>query len=374
MVDVKRVIFTNQNGDAEVLLYGIIGRYWDVDTEVVIKEIDRLRKDGCKRITFFVNSDGGDVLQGQTLFNYLNRIDIDVTWVVDGVAASMMAMLLCNPTHKVKAAKYAKFMYHRIQGVVSGNPDEVRRRADLMESFEKDLIEMMATRMGSTTEACKEQYFSDGLDHWLSAEEALALGLCDEIIEGHMHIAAPATITDARDLFNYYNSQLVNLNKNSEFIMKHATIYARLLGMSETDSEDVLLEKVQQIVSDNATLKAQLQAVEAEKLQLENEIKAQQGAKVKALIDTAITAKKFGEDERGSYTELAETNFELAQTIIGKMQDVANPAGQLDNQDLLPKSIQGKSWDELHKSGQLENVKKKYPTYFEELRKEKFNQ
>lgn len=373
MVDVKKVILTNQNGDAEIMLYGIIGRYWDVDTTVIVREIEDLRKQGCKNITFFVNSDGGDVIQGQSLFNYLNRLDINVTWVVDGVAASMMSMLLCNPAHKVKSAKYAKFMYHRIQGTISGNPDEVRSGADMMESFEKDLIEMMAVRMKSTYEKCKKKYFTDGLDHWLSAEEAVKLGLCDEIIEGRMNIPAPTTITDARDLFNYYNNQIINFNKNSESIMKHAKIYAQLLGMPETDNEDVLLEKVQNIVNENATVRAQLQTANAEKTQLENEVKAQKSAKVKNLIDTAIAEKKFGEDERQSYTELAEANFELANKVIGKMSGVSNPANQLYKQDELPEHIKGKSWDDLHKSGQLENVKKNYPEHFESLRKVKFN-
>ena len=155
----KKVVVINQQGDAEIFLYGMIGRYESVDTHWIIKDIEELRKTGCKNLTFFVNSDGGDVIQGQALWNYLNRSGLNVSFVVDGIAASMMAMLLTNPAHTIKAAKYAKFMYHRIQGTVRGNPDVVRAGGDMMELFEKDLIDMMAIRMKVTADECKSKFF-----------------------------------------------------------------------------------------------------------------------------------------------------------------------------------------------------------------------
>ena len=196
----------------EIYLYGIIGRGLDIDTNDLIRDIEEKRKDGVRSFTFYVNSDGGEVAQGSTLFNYLDRTDVDITWVVDGIAASMMAVLITNPKHHVKAARHAKFMYHRVCGYVYGNSDETRAAADMMDSFEKTLIEMTAARTGLTVEETRNRWF-DGLDHWMSAEEAVKAGLCDEIVNTSMKIKELESITDARSAFNYYNNQIINLKQ-----------------------------------------------------------------------------------------------------------------------------------------------------------------
>ena len=138
-------------------------------------------------------------------------------------------------------------------------------------------------------------------------------------------------------------------------------IYAQLFS-TKVENEDVLLEKVQNAISEAVSVKAQLLIANEAKTQLENEIKALNGAKVKALVDQAIAEKKFGEDERAPYTELAESNFELANKVIGKMKGVTSPVSLLNKAE-VPEAFKGKTWDDLHKSGQLENVKKRSRNY-----------
>ena len=107
------IIINKVGGDtAEIYMYGVIGAGLDIDANVVVGEMEKMRRGGIRNFRFYVNSEGGEVTQGSVLFNYLDRTDISVEWVVDGIAASMMAMLITNPKHKVKAAKYAGFMYH----------------------------------------------------------------------------------------------------------------------------------------------------------------------------------------------------------------------------------------------------------------------
>ena len=301
----------------EMYLYGIIGRDMDIDTNKLIATIEAKRKEGVSSFTFYVNSDGGEVAQGSALFNYLDRTDVDITWVVDGIAASMMAVLITNPKHRVKAARHAKFMYHRVSGYVYGNSDETRAAADMMDSFEKTLIEMTAARIGKTAEETRSLYF-DGVDHWLSAKEAVQAGLCDEIVNTSMKLKELENVTDARSAFNYYNNQIINLKQQK----MDEKAFATALNISETSTEAEMLDSLRGVVNERETLRQQLQAEKDKVSGLENRIREFETAKVKNLIDAAVADKRIGEDDRDAYTKLAEQDFENTEKILNKMQPV----------------------------------------------------
>ena len=356
---------------AEIYMYGVIGSGLDIDANVVVAEIENLRKKGCRNFRFYVNSEGGEVIQGSALFNYLDRTDIEVEWVVDGVAASMMAMLISNPKHKVKAAKYASFMYHRVQGSCYGNSDEVRNLAAMIDTFEKSLVDMMASRMKVDAASVKKEFFTDGLDHWMNAEEAMRRGLVDEIISGK-NITSPKELLSSKDVFNFYNKQLINYKQNQKSMITNKAEIGKLLNIAEAEvSDDTVMTAVKNVLKSNSELQNQLKAVKDENANLKNQIGELNNAKVKSLIDKAIAEKKFGEDERDSYTRLANTDFELAEKMIGKMKGVERIVDHLDTEH---ESEEEKDWtfDDYHKKGKLENLKKTNKEKYNKLYKTRF--
>ena len=350
----------------EMYLYGIIGRDMDIDTNVLIATIEAKRKEGVRSFTFYVNSDGGEVAQGAALFNYLDRTDVDITWVVDGIAASMMAVLITNPKHRVKAARHAKFMYHRVSGYVYGNSDETRAAADMMDSFEKTLIEMTASRIGKSAEETRSLYF-DGVDHWLSAEEAVKAGLCDEIVNTSLNIKELENITDARSAYNFYNNQIINLKQQK----MDEKAFATALNISESSTEEEMLNSVRNVVNERASLRQQLQEEKAKVTNLENRLHEFEQSKVKNLIDSAVADKRIGEDDREAYTKLAEQDYENTEKILNKMKPVTRVKDSLDT-GTTPKEEEGWDWDKYHRSGKLENLKKTNPGRYAELHKAKF--
>jgi ATP-dependent Clp endopeptidase proteolytic subunit ClpP len=372
MTAMGNIKIVNKTGGktAEVYMYGIIGVGLDIDANVVVAEIEQLRKQGCRNFRFYVNSEGGEVVQGCALFNYLDRTDIDVEWVIDGLAASMMAMLITNPRHKVTAARYAKLMYHRVQGSVYGNSAEVRSMAEMIDKFEQSLIEMMAKRMNEPVDQVRQEFFSDGLDHWMTAEEARKRGLVDSVIEGR-NIAEPATdIRSAKAVFDFYNKQLLNIIKPSN--MDRAKI-ASLLNKQEKDIEadEALVAAVEAQANENASLRNELNAEKQKTASLEGQVKAMNAAKVKQLVDNAIAAKKIGEDERETYTQLATNDFDMAEKILGKMQGVTSVVDQLQK-PAVNEAEKGWTFDDYHKHGKLENLKKDNPQRYSELFEAKF--
>lgn len=371
MKDKTKLINKVDSTTAEIYMYGVIGSGLDIDANVVVAEIENLRKKGCRNFRFYVNSEGGEVIQGSALFNYLDRTDIEVEWVVDGVAASMMAMLISNPKHKVKAAKYASFMYHRVQGSCYGNSDEVRNLAAMIDTFEKSLVDMMASRMKVDAASVKKEFFTDGLDHWMNAEEAMRRGLVDEIISGK-NITSPKELLSSKDVFNFYNKQLINLIKKQKSMITNKAEIGKLLNIAEAEvNDDSVMTAVKNVLKSNSELQNQLKTVKAENASLKNQIGELNNAKVKSLIDKAIAEKKFGEDERDSYTRLANTDFELAEKMIGKMKGVERIVDHLDTEH---ESEEEKDWtfDDYHKKGKLENLKKTNKEKYNKLYKTRF--
>lgn len=371
MKDKTKLINKVDSTTAEIYMYGVIGSGLDIDANVVVAEIENLRKKGCRNFRFYVNSEGGEVIQGSALFNYLDRTDIEVEWVVDGVAASMMAMLISNPKHKVKAAKYASFMYHRVQGSCYGNSDEVRNLAAMIDTFEKSLVDMMASRMKVDAASVKKEFFTDGLDHWMNAEEAMRRGLVDEIISGK-NITSPKELLSSKDVFNFYNKQLINYKQNQKSMITNKAEIGKLLNIAEAEvNDDSVMTAVKNVLKSNSELQSQLKTVKAENASLKNQIGELNNAKVKSLIDKAIAEKKFGEDERDSYTRLANTDFELAEKMIGKMKGVERIVDHLDTEH---ESEEEKDWtfDDYHKKGKLENLKKTNKEKYNKLYKTRF--
>ena len=111
--------------------------------------------------------------------------------------------------------------------------------------------------------------------------------------------------------------------------MADKNIYALALGMPQDKDENEVVNHIQNLVRDKATLTASLQTKDTEIAGLKNELKAFKAAKVTALINQAIASKKFGEDERETYTNLAEQDFEGVEKIINKLPGVDPIAGKL---------------------------------------------
>ncbi|MDR0206679.1 MAG: ATP-dependent Clp protease proteolytic subunit [Bacteroidales bacterium] len=338
-----------------------------IDVPVLIQEIEQKRRKGCKEFTFYVNSDGGQCIQGQTLFSYLQRNKFNVTWVVDGIAASMMAAIISDPSHKVIANAYSKFMYHRVQGSVYGNADDCRNYATMLDKFEGSIYDMLARRMKITTQEARTK-FCDGRDHWLTAQEAMNLGLCDEIIPSDISI--PDTITDSKAIFDYCQNHIIN-QKSSE-MLKETKKFADALNMAETTDEDVVLTRVQAVVNERNAAQSELAAEKAKNLTLSQQVANYQKQKVTNLINAAVEAKKIGEDERATYTKLAEANFEDVEAILAKRQGVDKVVDKLDG-NVIPEAEKAWGWDEYHKAGKLENLKATNKAHFDELYKAKFN-
>ena len=140
-------------------------------------------EDPGKDIIMYINSPGGEVMAGLAIANTMNYIKCDVRTVSMGMSASMGAFLLSQGTPGKRCAlEDAQIMIHEVSAGTSGKRHDMKRSFDHTERLNNKLMTKMAARCNDDWDAerlaklCEE-------DIWLEPEEALEMGLIDEIIK-----------------------------------------------------------------------------------------------------------------------------------------------------------------------------------------------
>src|SRR2546426_8016232 len=143
-------------------------------------------EDPKKDIHIYINSPGGSVTAGLAIYDTMQFMTCDVNTYCIGMAASMGAVLLCAGT---KGKRYAlpnsDIMIHQVSGGAQGTASDVERQVDFMFKLKKRLIRIMAEHTGKSEEQVRGD--SDR-DYYMSAEEAKAYGLVDEVIKSRKQI------------------------------------------------------------------------------------------------------------------------------------------------------------------------------------------
>ena len=138
-------------------------------------------EDPNKDIQLYINSPGGSVTAGMAIYDTMNYIKCDVSTICIGMAASMGAFLLSSGAKgKRLALPNAKVMIHQPSGGAKGQATEIQIVAENILKTKKKLNEILAANTGQSVEKIAED---TERDNFMSAEEAKAYGLIDEIVE-----------------------------------------------------------------------------------------------------------------------------------------------------------------------------------------------
>ena len=140
-------------------------------------------QDPDKDIQFYINSPGGSVTAGMAIYDTMQYIKCDVATITIGMAASMGAFLLSAGTKgKRMALPNAEIMIHQpsagTQGQITDMAIHLKRLQIIKERMNKIMAENTGRTIEEVTAACER-------DNFMSAEEALAFGLIDKVIDHH---------------------------------------------------------------------------------------------------------------------------------------------------------------------------------------------
>jgi len=134
-------------------------------------------------INFYINSPGGLVTAGMAMYDTMQYINPDVSTIVMGQAASMGSLLAqAGAPGKRMLLPKSRTMIHQPLGGASGQASDVLIRARELERMKTELTEIYVTH-NSKGKTYEEFESAMDRDNFLSAQEALDMGLADKIIE-----------------------------------------------------------------------------------------------------------------------------------------------------------------------------------------------
>jgi len=153
----------------------------DVSASIIVAQLLFLEADDPEKdIQLYINSPGGSVTAGMAIYDTMQYIKCDVSTVCIGLAASMGALLLSGGAKgKRFALPNAEMMIHQPSGGARGQATDIQIVAEHILKTREKLNRIMADNTGQPLEVIQED---TERDNYMSAQEAKAYGLIDEVI------------------------------------------------------------------------------------------------------------------------------------------------------------------------------------------------
>jgi len=175
---------------AEIFIYADIGM-WGITANQFQQDLAALGE--ITDLTIRINSYGGEVFDGNAIYNNLIAHPASKTVIVDGVAASMASVIaMVADPGKLKMPENAWLMIHDPSGSAYGTAEELRKNADLLDKLKDGVIK--AYQRHATALTRDELWDLMEKESWISAADAVTYGLADKVIE-EIDAKEPATNT-----------------------------------------------------------------------------------------------------------------------------------------------------------------------------------
>ena len=154
----------------------------DASASVIVAQLLFLEaEDPEKDIHLYINSPGGSVTAGMAIYDTMQYIKCDVETICIGMAASMGSFLLAGVTKgKRLALPNAEIMIHQPSGGAQGQATEIQIAAEHILKTRQKLNQILAENTGQPLNVIS---MDTERDNFMSAEEAKAYGLVDEVIK-----------------------------------------------------------------------------------------------------------------------------------------------------------------------------------------------
>ncbi|MBQ9473585.1 MAG: ATP-dependent Clp endopeptidase proteolytic subunit ClpP [Bacteroidales bacterium] len=136
--------------------------------------------DSTKDITIYLNSPGGSVYAGLGIYDTMQYIQPGIATVCTGLAASMASVLLCAGTKGKRCAlPHSRVMIHQPMGGAEGQATDMEITVREIQKLKKELYEIIAQHSGKDYDTV---WRDADRDYWMTAEEAKAYGMIDEVL------------------------------------------------------------------------------------------------------------------------------------------------------------------------------------------------
>lgn len=161
----------------KVFLWGPVD---DNSAKEVMSQLMYLDMVGDDDIEFYINSPGGYVTAGFSIYDTMQSLNCDISTICTGLAASMGSILLSGGTKgKRSIQKHGKVMIHQPSGGARGQASNIEIQAQEILKTKKLSAQILADNCERKVEKVMKDF---DRDYWMNAEESIDYGIVDKII------------------------------------------------------------------------------------------------------------------------------------------------------------------------------------------------
>ena len=232
---------------ATIQIFDQIGEDWFGGSGLSGKQFsDVLAEVGNGRLLVEINSPGGNVWDGLSIYNQLRGRKAPVTTRVVGIAASI-ASIIALAGDRVEMADAALMMIHDPSGMASGTSEDMRKMADALDQHAQVLVGVYAKKTGRSPESIRAAMKSET---WFTTAEAIQFGLVDKPIKQlamaakwHPRAVSPKAPQSVRDAITKGIQQLAD-GYGSDTISKELVAKVQPIANGEIPDDDLVEEIV----------------------------------------------------------------------------------------------------------------------------------
>lgn len=374
------IVNNGEEKTAEIDIEGVIGfePWWSDDKKTTTKELmkNELKKIAnldVKSITVRINSYGGDVNHGVSMYDLLREHPAHVTTETHGHTASA-ATIIAQAGDTRRMSSTGLYLTHQAQTVAMGTADDMEATKKTLDTINNQIAEIYAKRSGKTVEEMREVMDRNrGLGEWLTADEALELGLIDEIHEPMEAAACAAPSKDALAVWNLPEipslAEEETEQQKESFNMFEWLKTALNLSPEQAEVLDAIPESVESVKADMQT--------QIDDLTSDKEGLAAKLVELEAMQEKFENAQALVADVTAKVAELEKVNAEQSEKLekltagVKPIEQDDQPADSLRTiVDKIKAKVEetGKSYEDCAKIVYSEN-KDVYKSFVESPRK-----
>jgi|SRR5690625_2609635 len=233
---IKGIQIKNKNNNrATIYIYGEIGE--DVKSNDLRKELQGMKN--TKEINVHINSGGGEVFEGNAIYQILNDHPAKINVHIDSLAGSI-ASVIAMSGDTVNIAENGMLMIHNALTLTYGNSSEMRKMANDLDKINDSIRQSYLSRELTIDEEKLIELMDD--ETWLTAKEAKELGFVD-VVSKPKRIAASIT----KEQLKMYNNVP---NINDEDIIEEDEEQVEV-----KDDNEVIIELLEKILENQEEFK-----------------------------------------------------------------------------------------------------------------------
>lgn len=357
-----------ESNKAILYIYGRVGGDY-LNVENISYLLDDINKDNYSQIDIHLHTSGGSVIEGNIIYNFLKSFKGTVDIYIDGIAASMGAIIMLAGT-KVHLCENGFIMIHSPSGWAEGTAKDFISAAKLLTGMEKNFKTKLIAKTGKSNEEVATWF--DGTDHWFTPEEALAMGLIDTIYEAQADIITKeeAQTMGVNALYERFAAQtqitkdLITNNKINLMNKKELITRYGLVGVTEQSTDQEVY----------AALDKKQQEKETAQLNEINKTKESVKKTAEIMVQSAINSGKIKTEQKPLYVEIAcNSGLDKLAEMLEGLNSYTTISSQINNKTGNTEKNDW-SWDDYQKKSriELENMPKTNPEKFKQLYKDKY--